>query len=80
MQTAAVLCRPRTAEPSCWQIARARRDFAKSWVGGWQPGKGATQKQREIIFSSSGVILMFHMDFCSSKTGMEISSGKKVLK
>lgn len=48
--TAAEFSRPGTAEMSCWQTACAQRDFAKSWVGGWQAGKGAIQKQREIIF------------------------------
>lgn len=48
--TAAESCRAGAAERSCWQTARAQRDFAKSWVGGWQAGKGAIQKQREIIF------------------------------
>lgn len=30
----AALCRPGTAEMSCWQTACAQGDFAKSWVGG----------------------------------------------
>lgn len=31
---AVALCRPGTAEMSCWQTACAQGDFAKSWVGG----------------------------------------------